>query len=135
MNPYKKNKIIVFTQWSRKNYAIFASLGKLIKIGQVSADICKLALKKTSAGSILITDIKTSYKSIPKDSDRFRRWMERLQSTGINLQTLIYLFLMITNTTCKVEYSSVRMYAQLKSMFCNTQGMDFLFIYHGKNHL
>jgi hypothetical protein len=42
-------KLIVFSQWSRKSFAIFASLGKIIKIGRVSVDISdKSLVKKTS---------------------------------------------------------------------------------------
>ncbi len=39
--------IFVFSKWSRKEYAIFASLGKLIKIGVLKADICQKALLKS----------------------------------------------------------------------------------------
>lgn len=39
----------VFSQWSRKNYAVFAGLGKQIKISRVSADISDLALLKTNS--------------------------------------------------------------------------------------
>jgi hypothetical protein len=38
--------IIVFSKWSRKAYAVFASLGRLIKIGVLKADICQKALLK-----------------------------------------------------------------------------------------
>jgi hypothetical protein len=46
MNHISK-KQIVFSQWSRKRYAIFASLGKVVKIARVSVDICNKALKKS----------------------------------------------------------------------------------------
>ena len=48
MNQQKKisPSIFVFSKWSRKEYAIFASLGKLIKIGVLKADICQKALLK-----------------------------------------------------------------------------------------
>jgi hypothetical protein len=134
MNRYKTNKVIVFSQWSRKNYAIFASLGKLIKIGRVSADISQLALQKSPSGPILFADIQPSYKSIPLDTDRLRRWWECIQITGNQLQILIYLFLITTGTTCKAEYLPEGIYHLLTSMFCNTQGMDFLFIPYGNNH-
>ncbi|PKP32864.1 MAG: hypothetical protein CVU00_11310 [Bacteroidetes bacterium HGW-Bacteroidetes-17] len=39
-------RTIVFSKWSRKKYAIFASLGKLIKIGVLKAEICQKALLK-----------------------------------------------------------------------------------------
>ena len=40
------NKLAVFSKWSRKNYAIFASLTKVVKIARLSIDICDLSLKK-----------------------------------------------------------------------------------------
>lgn len=43
---YITTNIFVFSKWSRKEYAIFASLGKLIKIGVLKADICQKALLK-----------------------------------------------------------------------------------------
>jgi hypothetical protein len=43
---YISPSIFVFSKWSRKEYAIFASLGKLIKIGVLKADICQKALLK-----------------------------------------------------------------------------------------
>lgn len=46
-------KSFVFSKWSRKKYAIFASLGKLIKIGSLSTKYCEKALLK----SIIILNI------------------------------------------------------------------------------
>ncbi len=43
---YISTNIFVFYRWSRKHYAIFASLGRLIKIGVLKADICQKALLK-----------------------------------------------------------------------------------------
>lgn len=38
--------VFVFSKWSRKAYAVFASLGKQIKIGVLKAEICQKALLK-----------------------------------------------------------------------------------------
>ncbi len=46
-------KSIRFRQWSRKNYAVFAGLNKVISIGRVKASICDMALLKTN--SLLVT--------------------------------------------------------------------------------
>jgi hypothetical protein len=43
-----RSKQIVFSRWSRKNYAIFCSLGKSIKIARISIEICKVAMLKSS---------------------------------------------------------------------------------------
>jgi len=36
MNSYKQNPVLCFRRWSRKGYAVFASLGKVVKIGVVT---------------------------------------------------------------------------------------------------
>lgn len=41
--------IIVFSQWSRKSYAVFASLRKLICIARLSIDLCSSSLFKVPA--------------------------------------------------------------------------------------
>ncbi len=46
-------KSLVFSKWSRKNYAIFASLKRVVKIARLSVDICSSSLKK-NASSILV---------------------------------------------------------------------------------
>lgn len=44
-----KNNTLVFSKWSRKNYAIFASLSKVVKIARVSVDICISSLTKNKS--------------------------------------------------------------------------------------
>ena len=41
-----QKQILVFSKWSRKGFAVFASLGKVVKIGQLNVEICKQAIKK-----------------------------------------------------------------------------------------
>ena len=41
-----KNKIIHFHQWSRKAYAVFASIGINVKICRLSVNMCEQALLK-----------------------------------------------------------------------------------------
>jgi hypothetical protein len=41
-------KSIRFRRWSRKNYAVFAGLNKVISIGRVGAGICDQAILKTN---------------------------------------------------------------------------------------
>lgn len=59
---FSQKKTVVFSKWSRKKFAIFASLGKLVKIGRVSADICDKALQKTSE----LTGLSNKTESIKK---------------------------------------------------------------------
>lgn len=48
---HKRNKIVQklihFFRWTRKKFAVLASLGKLIKIGVVRIEVCKQALLKS----------------------------------------------------------------------------------------
>jgi hypothetical protein len=60
---YPTRKVIVFSQWSRKSYAVFASLGKLLKIGCVKVDYCDKAIRKTNDFSGLGTNV-FSFKGI-----------------------------------------------------------------------
>jgi hypothetical protein len=46
---YIHDSRIVFSQWSGKNYAVFASLGRVVKIAALSVDICIQAVKKSSS--------------------------------------------------------------------------------------
>jgi hypothetical protein len=52
ISPIKK--IIVFSRWSGKGYAAFASLGKTIKIATVSVNISDQALSKNKRQSLSI---------------------------------------------------------------------------------
>lgn len=42
------NQSLTFRQWSRKGYAIFASLGKEVNIGHVDVEICEKASEKNN---------------------------------------------------------------------------------------
>ena len=41
-----KRQTLNFSRWIRKNYAVFSSLGKVVKICRLSVDICENALLK-----------------------------------------------------------------------------------------
>jgi len=38
---------LIFARWSRKNFAIFASLGKVVKITRLTVEICDASLRKS----------------------------------------------------------------------------------------
>ncbi len=52
---YISSEQLVFSKWSRKNYAIFASLGKQVKIGVLKAGICQQTLLKGLVDIITIS--------------------------------------------------------------------------------
>lgn len=66
-------KVIVFSQWSRKSYAVFASLGKMIKIGQVSADISDRSLAKTTSLNRALNHILSLKKNIAELLEELRQ--------------------------------------------------------------
>ena len=49
----KTTTSIRFRKWSRKNYAAFSGLNKIISIGHVSATICEKALLKNNLLSVI----------------------------------------------------------------------------------
>ena len=61
---YISPDIFVFSKWSRKEYAVFASLGKLIKIGVLKADISQKALLK---GLVDLKDIAKITENFDED--------------------------------------------------------------------
>ncbi len=59
---------LIFSQWSRKNYAIFASLRKVVKISSLSVDICNSSLRKNI--SIQSTqDFEALYSGTEKEQE------------------------------------------------------------------
>jgi len=52
-------KIIPFSHLSKKGYAVFMGINKLVKIGQIAIHICYLSLLKSSKNGVLINDSKT----------------------------------------------------------------------------
>jgi len=64
------NQSVVFTQWSRKSYAVFSSLGKEIQIGHLDVEICEKAIeKKSSKRSFKKEWIDTSLSIIDDQDD------------------------------------------------------------------
>ncbi len=43
-----RNQSLIFNQWSRKSYAVFASLGKEVQIGHIDGEICEKAIEKNN---------------------------------------------------------------------------------------
>ena len=70
---------LVFSKWTRKSYAIFASLGKLVTIAHLSIDICKsFFTQKKNILSLLTTNSEESEnRDVEKDS-LIWEWLEKL---------------------------------------------------------
>ena len=65
-----KSKSLIFRQWTRKNYAVFASLGKEISIGHVDIDISDKGFVKCNKKKSGTIDKSESNKD-EEESDDF----------------------------------------------------------------
>ena len=75
----KAKKSLVFSKWTRKSYAVFASLGKLVTIGHLSIDICKSFLSQKKNILAALTNNSESSDSEHADPDSLdATWIETL---------------------------------------------------------
>ena len=125
--------VIVFSQWSRKSYAVFASLGKVIKIARVSGDISDKALIKNTSFTHSLNDIVCLKKEI-KDL-----WEELRQAEGIpdalmaQLALLMNYSTMVTSVHAEAEpVVRIRLKNQSPCFMIN-RTWTFLLVQHGKS--
>lgn len=45
---------LYFSRWNRKGYAIFASLGREVRIGTLAIHICEMSLQKSSRKGVVV---------------------------------------------------------------------------------
>lgn len=114
----KYTDIVIFSQWSRKSYAVFASLKKVVRIACLSIDICQSSLMKVPAIVRLFlilgeSDIENEDAYINDEIDN----------------------LLLTQVVIPVISTSSDIYSQNKlqygkPIFCLTQGMGFFIFKH-----
>ena len=46
--------MLCFSRWNRKGYAIFASLGRNVRIGRLAIHICEMSLQKSSRKGVIV---------------------------------------------------------------------------------
>lgn len=46
--------VLCFSRWNRKGYAIFASLGRNVRIGRLAIHICEMSLQKSSRKGVIV---------------------------------------------------------------------------------
>ncbi len=74
----KSNSILVFSRWTRKSYAIFASLHKAINIARLSVNICKYSFSKNQSLLQLASQglgIDTSENDLEDKAILFSDWL------------------------------------------------------------
>lgn len=118
INRAIKKDVIVFSRWSRKNYAIFASLKRVVNIGCLTIDLCKTALLKSPSALLLIklTGFEEDEISDIKDNET----VENLAFFA----TALPAFCSINDIYHQIENNN---YTIRKPIFCHEQSMGFLF--------
>ena len=46
--------LLRFSRWNRKGFAIFASLGREVRIGTLAIHICEMSLRKSSRKGVIV---------------------------------------------------------------------------------
>jgi hypothetical protein len=87
---YIASEQLVFSKWSRKNYAVFASLGKQVKIGVLKAYICQKALLKG------LVDIITISKNT-EDTEENESEVNIADQSNLQLSFFVILVLSVFN--------------------------------------
>jgi hypothetical protein len=127
-------KAIVFSQWSRKSYAVFASLGKVIKIAQVSGDISDKALIKKTSFTHSLNDIVCLKKELKE------LWEELRQAEGIpdalvtQLTLLMNYSMMVTSVPTEGEHVRPIRLKNQSPCFMINRTWTFLLAQHGKTN-
>lgn len=108
-----KNQPITFRQWSRKNYAIFSSLGKEVNIGHVDIDICNKAFNKSPKIDITVNQTTEVLQFKSDDED--------VLSENVNIQIISLL-----SFTTNLDNSS-RHRRRLTNKYISNYLTNFLF--------
>lgn len=112
------SNVVVFSQWSRKSYAAFASLNKVVSIGHLSIDICKSSLLK-NATLIRLLNLFISDES---DADEYDV-NELLENSSLFLAEMP-----IISAKNDIYIQEKLISNNLRKLiFCSMQSMGFLF--------
>lgn len=111
-----RKEIIVFSQWSRKSYAVFASLKRVVNIAHLSIDLCKSALLKSSSviQFIILTRL---YENGIADLDSYES-IENLIPVTDNLSVIF-------SSTDIYHQLRNNNYAIIEPISCSKQSMGF----------
>jgi hypothetical protein len=109
--------ILVFSKWSRKSYAIFASLHKVVVIAQLSVDLCRASLLKNQVAISLLNwsnngEEEKADDIVPDDLSE-------------NQQNLLLLLAIATSYKIVSEHRIIIKSNNEKPIFCTMQNMGF----------
>lgn len=109
-------KVIIFSQWSRKNYAVFASLKKIICIARLSIDLCSSSLFKVPASIRLLSFLDISDSEI--DDISIGNQLDKLLLT-------VAILPIVSNNNDIYSQNILINFQYKKSILCSMQSMDF----------
>jgi hypothetical protein len=120
MLKYKQvfSDVVVFSQWSRKSYAVFASLKKVVSIGHLSIDICKSSLLKSAT----LIRLLNTFSADNSDTDEYDI-NELLENASLLLAELP---LISAKNDIYIQEKIISNNLR-KPIFCSMQSMGFLF--------
>lgn len=124
---FAHKKVLIFSRWSRKNYATFASLGKVVNIARVSVSVCNQALRKTSVLTGLFNTITIAIKNTIGDFEKLR------QSLGIpdllTLFNLLFLKNIVSTSSLKSNESVLSLHIAAENP-CFISNKAWIFCFH-----
>ena len=69
--------MLCFSRWNRKGYAIFASLGRNIRIGRLAIHICEMSLRKSSRKGVIV-ELAEVFKRLERSFEEYEKKMKRV---------------------------------------------------------
>ena len=101
------NNAVVFSKWTRKSYAVFVSLHRVINIARLSIDICIASFGKIQAMLRLLNQgigIDANENDSPEREEELSEWiMKLLLKSGITEINESYSFKKINKVLVKVH--------------------------------
>lgn len=73
--------MLCFSRWNRKGYAIFASLGRNVRIGRLAIHICEMSLQKSSRKGVIVM-LAEVFERLERS---FEGYVEKVKRAGFKL--------------------------------------------------
>ena len=73
--------MLCFSRWNRKGYAIFASLGRNVRIGRFAIHICEMSLRKSSRKGVIV-ELTEVFERLER---LFNEYEEKVKRVGCEL--------------------------------------------------
>ena len=117
-NKQIQNNVVIFSQWSRKSYAVFATLKRVISIAHLSIDLCHSALLK---GIFAVLFVKLSSFD---DDEVIELELNEIIENPIHIAATLPV---VCSSNSTYPQNKINNYILRKPIFCPAQSMGFLF--------